>query len=390
MAGEDDLVSACLCFQNFLNFLAANGFSIGGKHGHPLLAIKAIIRQIGCKVTFITRSRLDRGTNHRLDSQSPQVCSPCLTELGAVYARLVFQTANNPKRSDAVQGGHSDRARSSTSTRPGGRRVSNVGTVGEWLGRRVWHQHLAEMLQHTSDTRTSREMSISTKMSSPDDSPVRVQALKWSRVLWPYKLAISNWFSHDHDEAVTSLAATIPTNQRFAAWSFQYLLVLGVVDALIGGIAGGVPAFMSDTLYFYQAVPLICLVGLLFWPAAIALSRGYRRARIDVGSSEFRAVMLGGTLLIMAAALPAGFLTVPNEGLDHSQVPGSPLLLLKVAVVAAPIAILPEFDCSTICPEVSAPDAEERAEYPARDCGGKLCSGSAADRSDSAGAAQRN
>ena len=145
--------------------------------------------------------------------------------------------------------------------------------------------------------------------------------------------------SHDHDEAVTGFAATIPTNQRFAAWSFQYLLVLGVVDALIGGIAGGVPALMSDTLYFYQAVPLICLVGLLFWPAAIALSRGYRRARIDVGSSEFRAVMLGGTLLIMAAALPAGFLTVPNEGLDHSQVPGSPLLLLKVAVVAAPIAI---------------------------------------------------
>ena len=143
--------------------------------------------------------------------------------------------------------------------------------------------------------------------------------------------------SHDHDEAVIGFAATIPTNQRFAAWSFQYLLVLGVVDALIGGIAGGVPALMSHTLYFYQAVPLICLIGLLFWPAAIALSRGYRRARIDVGSGEFRAVMLGGTLLIMAAALPAGFLTVPNAG--HGQVSGSPLLFLKVAVVAAPIAI---------------------------------------------------
>ena len=144
--------------------------------------------------------------------------------------------------------------------------------------------------------------------------------------------------SHDHDEAVIGFAATIPTNRRFAVWSFHYLLVLAAVDALIGGIAGGVPALMSDTLYFYQAVPLICLIGLLFWPAAIALSRGYRRARIDVGSSEFRAVMLGGTLLIMAAALPAGFLTVPNK-LGHSQVPGSPLLFLKVAVVAAPIAI---------------------------------------------------
>jgi hypothetical protein len=30
------------CFQNLVNFLAANGFSIGGKQCHPLLAIKAI------------------------------------------------------------------------------------------------------------------------------------------------------------------------------------------------------------------------------------------------------------------------------------------------------------------------------------------------------------
>ena len=181
------------CFQNFLNFLAANGFSIGGKQPPSTVGHQGDHRQIGCKVALGTRSRLDGGANHSLDSQSPQVCSPCLSELGAVCARLVSQTANIPKRSDAVSGGHSDRARSSTSTRPGGRRMSNVETFGEWLGSRVWHQHLAEMLQHTSDTRTSREMSISTKMSSPDCSPVRAQALKWSRVLWPYKLAISNW-----------------------------------------------------------------------------------------------------------------------------------------------------------------------------------------------------
>ena len=145
--------------------------------------------------------------------------------------------------------------------------------------------------------------------------------------------------SDDDDKAVTGFAITIPPNQRFAVWSLQYLLALAAVDAVIGGIAAAVPASMSNTLYFYQAVPLMCLVGLLFWPAAIALSRGYRRARIDVGSSEFRAVMLGGTVLIMALALPAGFLAVPNEGLDHSQ-PGSPLfVLLKVAVVGAPIAV---------------------------------------------------
>jgi exopolysaccharide biosynthesis polyprenyl glycosylphosphotransferase len=146
--------------------------------------------------------------------------------------------------------------------------------------------------------------------------------------------------SHDGVESAAGPGVTIPTNQRFAVWSLQYLLVLGAADALIGGIAFAVPASISDTLYFYQAVPLICVVGLLFWPLFIALSRGYRRARINVGTSEFRAVLLGGTVLITALALPAGFLPFPNEGLDRSQLPGFPLLLLKVAVVAAPIAVL--------------------------------------------------
>jgi exopolysaccharide biosynthesis polyprenyl glycosylphosphotransferase len=146
--------------------------------------------------------------------------------------------------------------------------------------------------------------------------------------------------NHDHHEAALRSAVSVPTNQRFAVWSLQYLLVLGGFDALIGGIAFAIPASISHTLHFYQAVPLICLVGFLFWPLAIALSRGYRRARIDVGSSEFRAVMLAGTVLIMALALPAGVLAVGGDGLGHSQMPRSPLLLLKVAVVGVPIAVV--------------------------------------------------
>jgi exopolysaccharide biosynthesis polyprenyl glycosylphosphotransferase len=145
--------------------------------------------------------------------------------------------------------------------------------------------------------------------------------------------------SPDHDKAASDFAITIPTNQRFAVWSLRYLLLLAAVDALIGGIALAIPASISHTLYFYQAVPLICLVGFLFWPLAMALSRGYRRARIDVGSGEFRAVMLAGTVLIMALALPAGVFAVAGDGLDHSQMPRSPLLLLKVAVVGVPIAV---------------------------------------------------
>ena len=180
-----------LCSQNFLKFLAANGFSISGRRRHPLLAIKAIIRQIGCKVTLVTRSRLDRGANHSLDPQNAQVSSSCLSEFGAVCARLVFQTANNPKRSDAVQGGYSDRARSRRQLSPG---AANVECGDFWGMARP--QSLAsasaELLQNTPDTRTSRELSIATKMSSPDCKPARMQALKWSRVPWPYR-AISNW-----------------------------------------------------------------------------------------------------------------------------------------------------------------------------------------------------
>jgi hypothetical protein len=65
--------------------------------------------------------------------------------------QIGFQTANNPKRSDAVRAVIQivivQRVNSS-----GGPANSNVGAFGEWRGSRVWHQHLAEMLQNTSDT----------------------------------------------------------------------------------------------------------------------------------------------------------------------------------------------------------------------------------------------
>ncbi len=65
----------------------------------------------------------------------------------------------------------------------------------------------------------------------------------------------------------------------------------------------------------YQAMPLLCVIGLLFWPTAIALSRGYRRVRIGVGFDEFRVLMLAGIVIVAASALPAGFLAVPDDGL---------------------------------------------------------------------------
>ena len=98
---------------------------------------------------------------------------------------------------------------------------------------------------------------------------------------------------------------------------------------------------MSETLSANQAVPLLCLIGLLFWPAAVGLSRGYRRTRIGVGFDEFRAVMLAGIVVVAACALPAGFAALRNDALSPQLAIASPrFALLGVAAVGVPIAVV--------------------------------------------------
>ena len=173
--------------------------------------------------------------------------------------------------------------------------------------------------------------------------------------------------------------------------SLRYVLVLAGVDALIGGVAAAIPASLSDTLYAYQAVPLLCVIGLLFWPAAIAVSRGYRRARIGVGSDEFRAVLLAGSVMVVACALPAGFLVIRNEALSPDLGMASPLFaLLSAVVVGTPIAVVLSLTSSCLCPEAAAPTAAAGPKHPARDRGWQLCGGPAAHRADRAGAARGN
>ena len=146
---------------------------------------------------------------------------------------------------------------------------------------------------------------------------------------------------HDQQETVTGFAVPVPPRQRFALWSIRYVLVLAGVDAFIGGIAAAIPASLSDSLYAYQAVPLLCVIGLLFWPSAIGVSRGYRRARIGVGSDEFQAVLLAGSIMVVACALPAGFLVIRNEALSPDLGMASPLFaLLSALVVGAPIVVV--------------------------------------------------
>ena len=83
--------------------------------------------------------------------------------------------------------------------------------------------------------------------------------------------------SHDDQREANAHFAAPVSRRRFAEWSLRYVAVLTAVDALVGGVAAGVSASMSETLAANQAVPLLCLIGLLFWPAAVGISRGYRR-----------------------------------------------------------------------------------------------------------------
>ncbi len=129
-------------------------------------------------------------------------------------------------------------------------------------------------------------------------------------------------------------AESIPARNRFVAWSRRYVLALAGADAIIGGWAAAVPASLSDTLSGHPyTVTVLCLIGMVVWPAAIAFRHGYRRSEIGLGISELRAVMRAGIVVVFVSALPTGFV-----GADRG--PFTLYALLKLVVVAVPFAVL--------------------------------------------------
>jgi exopolysaccharide biosynthesis polyprenyl glycosylphosphotransferase len=145
--------------------------------------------------------------------------------------------------------------------------------------------------------------------------------------------------TEDHPQTPADRVISVPASKRFTAWSRRYLMLVATADAVVGGVAAAIPASISDTLSGHNAVPLLCLVGLVVWPAAIAVCRGYRRNRIGVGLDEPGAVMRAGMLVVVAGALPAGFMAVPTGALDPT---GALTLyaLLKLVATGTPFAIL--------------------------------------------------
>ena len=129
-------------------------------------------------------------------------------------------------------------------------------------------------------------------------------------------------------------AEITPARNRFAAWSRRYLIALASADAIIGGMAAAVPASISDTLSGQPyRVAMLCLIGMVVWPTAIALRQGYRRGEIGLGLDELRAVMRAGMVVVVASALPTGFAGAGAELTLYYA-------LLKLVVVAVPFAVL--------------------------------------------------
>ena len=141
----------------------------------------------------------------------------------------------------------------------------------------------------------------------------------------------------DQDSAATVHAVRVPANKRFAAWSQRYITTIVIADAFVGGIAAAMPASFSDTLSFGHRVALLCVIGIVVWPSAIALCRGYRRNRIGIGFDEPGAVLRAGMLVVVACALPVGFMAVPTGAAN----PTGALMyaLLKLVASGTPLAV---------------------------------------------------
>ncbi len=114
-----------------------------------------------------------------------------------------------------------------------------------------------------------------------------------------------------------------PRRAPFSAWSGRYLGWMIGLDAVVGvlavSIASAIPLLSGASLS-----PAFAAMAAVVWPAAVAISRGYVRSFVGIGSDELRAIFRGALLAIAVAAVPSTL--------------GGSVQLVALGVVAAPIA----------------------------------------------------
>jgi exopolysaccharide biosynthesis polyprenyl glycosylphosphotransferase len=88
-----------------------------------------------------------------------------------------------------------------------------------------------------------------------------------------------------------------------SAWTSRYSRSLMISDGVVGMLAVFVTTFATPFSAPKTAVLMLCAA--IAWPLAVAVSRGYERTNIGIGSDEMRAVLRAVVYGIAAGAVPS-------------------------------------------------------------------------------------
>lgn len=92
----------------------------------------------------------------------------------------------------------------------------------------------------------------------------------------------------------------------FRSVSQKYVRALVVLDLAVGLASFGIVQVIDRLLLPDDVMPRnLALLGAGLWPVLIGLSHGYRRRRVGVGTSELRAVLRAGPVLLALSVYPA-------------------------------------------------------------------------------------
>jgi exopolysaccharide biosynthesis polyprenyl glycosylphosphotransferase len=131
----------------------------------------------------------------------------------------------------------------------------------------------------------------------------------------------------------TADAVAKPGGPRFAVWARRYVAVLTLLDVLVGATAALVPSVVSETLSASAVrIAVLCAIGALVWPAAVAAMKGYQRRAVGVGSDEVHAVLRAWVAVVVAGAMCAELVPALMETERDA--------LLKLTVTGTPFAVV--------------------------------------------------
>lgn len=124
-----------------------------------------------------------------------------------------------------------------------------------------------------------------------------------------------------------------PVGPRFSVWARRYVTVLIGLDVGVGATATLVPSVISNTLSASVArIVVLCAIGAVVWPLAVATMKGYQRRTVGVGSDEVHAVLRAWVAVVVAGAMCAQLVPMLVEAERDA--------LLKLVVTGTPFAVV--------------------------------------------------